>query len=47
MAEKKETFKPSMLTEATVLANANEKHLDLRLGEPTFFYLILSNPNED
>ena len=46
MKEKKEGYKPSMTTELGQ-GIAGERHLDLRVGEPTLFHVVLENPNPD
>ena len=45
MAKKRETFKPVMTADVCGSALAGQKHLDQRIGEPTFFYILLVNPN--
>ena len=40
--QKREQFKPAMLSDATQVF-AGERQLDLRVGEPTFFYIVLEN----
>ena len=42
--QKKESFKPRMVMPDASQVYAGERSLDLRVGEPTFFYVLLENP---
>lgn len=47
IAKKRETFKPAVLLDTISNTLSGEQNLDIRVGEPTFFYIILENPNEN
>ena len=42
LKQKKENFKPQLLGQSF----AGERRVDVRVGEPSFFYVVLENPNE-
>lgn len=47
LEQKREQLKPgALLNEASHGIFAGERLLDLRVGEPTFFFIVLENSNE-
>ena len=48
ISQKRDTFKPvALMDKASQASVTNEQDLDLRIGEPTFFYVLLENPNNN